>query len=43
MAAACPLSYVLVGVILSAQMMHGPGARMRLPAQPDIAASRHVR
>jgi putative membrane protein len=43
MVVACPLSYVLVGIILSAQMMHGAGAQTRLPAQPDIAASRQVR
>jgi putative membrane protein len=43
MVVACPLSYVLVGIVLSAQMMHGPGAQTRLPAQPEIAASRQVR
>ena len=42
MVVACPLSYVLVGVILSAHMMYGLGAQPR-PAQPNVAASRQAR
>jgi putative membrane protein len=39
MVVACPLSYVLVGVVLSAQLMHGIGAGAEQRARPRIAAS----
>jgi putative membrane protein len=40
MIAACPLSYVLVGVLLSAQLMYGLGSQTGWSAQPNVPASR---
>jgi putative membrane protein len=43
MVVACPLSYVLVGVVLSAQLMYGLAAQTGRPAQPSVPANHQVR
>jgi putative membrane protein len=40
MVVACPLGYVLVGVVLSTQLMYGLGAQTGWSAQANVAANR---